>query len=205
VADAGRLGILSGYCASEPVEVEAGTEGVELFLRRPGSVVVRVVDAQTGDLLSADVLAHGLDPESSWVMSGQAPVAFDALLPGRYTFAASTDGGLVGALGPVEVEESVQPPELELRVVEGGRLEVVHQGANEPYNLQLFSAGRLIQVDRLVPGRSKTFLLPLGSARVVAQFYPGGVDEQGGALIQVQEHEVTIAPGDTARLVLTGE
>ncbi len=45
----------------------------------------------------------------------------------------------------------------------------------------------------------------LGPARVVANWYPGGVDAQGRTLVQVQEHEVTIGAGKSARLVLTGE
>ena len=189
-----------GFANSESVRAEAGARDVVLRLRHAGKLSGRVVDATTGEGVTATI-AVGIpgDKTGRTYMPTSKPdgsFAVNSLLPGTYALGATTVDGRVGVLRGVEIVGGGDSHDLVIQVQPGARVRVRYAGALDFCSVHVEQDGVPVALDGVEKGTSKTFSAPVGSVRVVARL--GG---NGKEVVR----ELTLKAGEEQELVIKDE
>lgn len=187
-----------GWCAPEPVEVEAGAPELELILLPSASIQVRLIDGQTGDPVAGEVRLQRLDSQGYQSMSGgHKTQSFPSIQPGRYHLIGVSSGGLVGCLRDVELVSGAAPASFDIPVNPGGEVRVRYEGPQEHASICVMHAGVHFARDGLSSGTSDVFPVPLGDVTVRFERSPNGLKDE--ALIAHEETALVVA-GTTAEI-----
>lgn len=167
----GRASPRSGLAPSEPVEARAGQTGLELVLRRGAALSGRVVDANTGEEVSAEIALSGNDGSFQRTMRGMmgresSEFEFQGLLPATYALTASTDDGRVGRLVGLAVPVGADLDELEIPVRPGATVVISYSGLEEYGQVRVRKDGVVLAGDGLARGARMRIAVPPGTLEV---------------------------------------
>jgi hypothetical protein len=190
----------SGFASSERVRAEVGARDVVLRLRRGGKLAGRVVDAQSGAGVVAQIsVSLPADPLSVIYMPTSKPdgsFELSGLLPGAYALCATATDGRVGSLRGVELAAGGDLHDLVIQLAPGARLRVRYDGALAFCSARVVLDGVVFATDGIEKGTSKTFSAPAGSVKVVCRL--GG---NGKELVRA----LTLVAGEEQELVFTDQ
>ena len=187
-----------GWCAPEPVEVEAGAPELELILLPSASIQVRLIDGQTGDPVAGEVRLQRLDSQGYQSMSGgHKSLSFPSIQPGRYHLIGVSSGGLVGCLRDVELVSGATPASFDIPVNPGGEVRVRYEGPQEHASICVMHAGVHFARDGLRSGTSDVFPVPLGDVTVRFERRPDGLRD---APPLAHEATALVVAGTTAEI-----
>lgn len=179
----------SGFASPEAVMVEAGDRDVAIRLLVPGSLRGRVASAD-GELPSGTLLVSHANGNILRASFADGQFALEALAPGRYSLAATTDDGAA-----IAKEVLVQPGEVQDAVVlELGPVAWVTvrlAGAKTVRSLHALHDGVAVFADGIEPGNELAFVVPLGriTVRLTATGKPS------------QEREIDVVAAEEVELV----
>jgi len=169
--------LADGLAPSEPLTVAAGTEGIDLILRRGAELEVRVLDS-SGNPASDAMLWVLAEPGSEGGL-GTTPTdgvaTFRNLVPGTFSVSAASPSGEFALARGVTLT-SGNPRELELRLQPAPRLRITLQPPPEGRtNVEVRQDGRplaLVFPDQnpltaLAPGEYELVLQRIGGGRTV--------------------------------------
>jgi hypothetical protein len=162
--------------------VEAGSRDVVLRLQRGCSLAGRVVDAESGALVAAQltlVPEPGQDgvPFSTMLPNSDALKGFlvPGLPPATYSLAARTPSGRVGFLRRITLAAGEQRSDVEIRVVQGATVNVFYDGSGPAGQFQARFDGVVISADGIEKGARHSFAVPAGHSVVRMTHYPEAV------------------------------
>jgi hypothetical protein len=184
--------------SSDPVEADAGEDGVVLRLRAGGKIKGVVLDGASRTGCQAEVMLSPCDttPTSSLLqMASEEDGTFesDGLEPGSYDVMAKASGGRFGVLRGVMVRAGVATQDLVLTLAPGAILRVRYAGQAERMWYQIRNDGALLALDEIRPGSSsERTVLP---GRLLVEWNDGGTE--------VQSKVVEIEPGEEKEVVLS--
>lgn len=159
------------HATSDRVDVDAGTEGVELRLNLGGSVAGRVVGLD-GNTMQARVIVRPRNgkPECYFLDTQQGGFKLDSLAAGTFDLAASTTDGSVGVLEGIVLGPGEARGDLTLTVAPGGRVRVRHAGPDAYVGVRILQGDVIYGGDSLQDGVSREFVAPAGLVTVRATF-----------------------------------
>lgn len=173
---AGRYEVVadSMHDRSDRVEVDAGTDGVELRLKSTALIRGRVVDGN-GETVLADVTVtrHGFEWVAAYAYNRNDMFEADRLDSGTYHLAAVTADGRVGVLEGVVVTKGDTRKDLTLTVVPGGRVRVRHDGPESGLNATILQRGVVFVSKSVQPGAATELVAPAGTVVVRANYVDG--------------------------------
>ncbi len=185
-----------GDADSDPVEADAGAEGVVLRLRTGASMSGTVL-GPTGEPVTAKIWMAMRDSTKFGVhgvsCDNRGAFHIDALEAGTYDVAASASDGATGLLEGVVVASGEAKTGLSIRLAPGGHVRVRHEGPDRYINIDVLSHGVVVDLDGVERSTSHEFAAPAGSVVVRATYY--GTDKR------VVERTVDVKPGQTVDVV----
>ncbi len=161
------------YAPSDRVEVEAGTDGVELRLNAGGTLAGRVVGLD-GTTLQARVVVsqrHSKTARSTFLDTRKGAFNVDGLEAGTFDLAASTTDGSVGVLEGIVLGPGEARNDLTITVAPGGRVRVQHAGPDTYVGITILQRDILFGADGVQRGTSRQFVAPAGRVTVRASYY----------------------------------
>jgi len=189
-----------GLAPSDTIVVMAGTDGLELRLHAPATLVGRLLAPGTEDLPAARITAWlaGGGPGDA---PGDAPAAttwsapddsfqVDHLGAGRYDLVAHTGDGRVATLTGIEVAAGATREGLELRLGPTARLRIRYDGAQRYGRFTVLHAGSTIAADAVQSGTSQLVAVPPGAVEV--RFTAPGLPAQSRSLEVEAEGETEL-------------
>ena len=185
---------------SAPVQVQAGATDLILELELGGRIAGRVVDALTGEGVTAKVIvAPQRGANERWIGGTFGPsdtegqFKFEGLPSGTYCAAASTPDGAFGLLRGLQLAEGARIEDLIVHVRPGARLRLHYDGPQDVGHFRVFDGDSIVAMDGVRRGTSSTLVVPLGRLSVECSEYPGSEPV-------VRTQEVTVEAGAPAEL-----
>jgi len=192
----------TGHLRSDPVIANAGSEGVVVSLNPGSSLRGKVVNAESGARMEAEVgISWGEDPEDrAWSDSdSEGRFKFDGLVPGTYSIKATsiqTNGGyLCGVITNVHLPAESLVDDLVVSLEIGAELHVAYDGQSEWMQYQILMGGALIGAEVISPGEFHFETLPPGE--VTVRF----IDMPDETPVPLGERTVTLVAGEKAKIV----
>jgi hypothetical protein len=147
---------------SDPVLAEAGSEGVELWLRAGCDFELSAIDAGTGEPTLGKFTLVPQERETAVYSGGyRTSATFGGQAPGRYRVLACTEEGLVGSL---EVEAAAgERRALTIPVAPGGSVRVDYRGQARMLAVWLEESGARMGLVYVPSGGSESLSAPAGS------------------------------------------
>jgi len=151
-------------------EVVAPARGVELELGVAASLVVRVVDASTGEPAPSNLAVAALNGEYLSMIATSGGVSthtVEGLPPDRYSLLAQCSDGRAGILDDVLVETGGEPASVELVVRPAASLRVSHRGEGAYVTYKLRRDDRTVGMSVVSAGEERVDFLPPGTYDLV--------------------------------------
>jgi protocatechuate 3,4-dioxygenase beta subunit len=146
------------FASSEELRVAAGTEGIELRLRRAGGAAGRVFEAQTKRPRAADLFLSESSGSTRILRTEDGSFSFLGLLPGSYVLAARTEDGLVGRRS-LSIEEGAEV-QLEIEVAPGARLVLRYLGEHAHSSYRIVAGGEQVAVGNVAKDAREIVVVP---------------------------------------------
>lgn len=184
------------YVDSTWVEVESGSEGVELRLQAGGRIFGRIL-SRDGELVPGCVMLSSRTSEGArWrgATASEGDFTLGGIEPGTYDLCATTEDERVGFVESIRLAAGDPPSGVDVVVAPGGDVRVRHEGADRSIDVSLFHHGVLVAVDGMEPGVLRTFPAPSGRVLVRA-IYRSGTEPV------TVDREVDVLPGETVDVI----
>jgi hypothetical protein len=180
---------------SDPIEVEAGADGVEIRLKAGARLAGRIAGAASdsvgGKITCSLHVPHPTTTLSTNIRNG----AFDlkGLQAGTYDLAIVCGDGSVGLLEGIVLQDGETRAGLTVQLAPGGSVRVRHDGPDQFVSVAILQRGALVVSDGLERGDQRSFGAPAGSV-TVRMTYRGGAP-------RTVERVVEVAAGKTVDVV----
>ncbi|MCP3918520.1 MAG: carboxypeptidase regulatory-like domain-containing protein [bacterium] len=183
--------------ASEPLDVEAGTEGVELRLQLGGSVTVRLVDPATGAALAGSASIHSVGGKGyrSVHAGNSTEFVLGGLATGLYHVIGTSKDGRIGALRDIQITEGHELGPFDVHVERAGSVRVLYTGPAEYASYTLEQSGVKFGMEGVRSGTSESTASPAGSVTVHLDVRPGTTDANGEPTKIQRSQTVVVAAG----------
>jgi hypothetical protein len=180
---------------SEPLHAQAGEQGLELHLREPGALRVRVVDFE-GHPVDAEVriLRAQRSSFSRSMSSRDGVVEFEQLVPDTWCAVAEAAGNQLAVRTGLLVTAG-QRLDVELRLEPAARLAITYSGPLPNARYELHFQGAVVRADGFLRDQLATWVVPAGKLEL-RRVHPQDTPPEN--------HVFTLAPGEKRELVVGG-
>jgi protocatechuate 3,4-dioxygenase beta subunit len=186
------------HANSEPIEANAGDDGVILRLRAGGGLSGTIRDGATGAGCAGQLTVASCDSPEGWQMreaEKDGAFRFDGLTPGTYCIAARASGRRVGLLRNVSVLAGGELGDLVVTLVPGAGVRIKYAGKDGYIHYRIISDGVTVAGDGVPAGGSSDTAAPAG--RLVIECMRIGLDQE----TTVETKEIDLAVGEEKELV----
>ncbi|HTF89232.1 MAG TPA: sigma-70 family RNA polymerase sigma factor [Planctomycetota bacterium] len=166
----------SAGAPSLPMNVEAGTEGIRLQLRRAGSISGRLRLAQGIGPIDGHVIASRMSEDDGMQTSTTQPdgkFRLGGLLPGTIHLSASTEEGLAGVAQDLVLHEGETLEGVEITLLPAGQLSLRYEGKGTHASVHCSLGDVVVAGDGLPRGKNARFFVPPGKLRLEVQVADG--------------------------------
>jgi hypothetical protein len=181
------------FAPSEPLSAPAGEQGLELRLREPGALRVRVVDS-AGQPVDAEVrlVPARRNSFSRSISSRGGVVEFKQLVPDTWCAVAEAAGNQLAVRTGLLVSAG-QRLDVELRLEPAARLAITYSGPLPNASYELHYRGAVVRADGFVRDQLATWVVPAGELEL-RRVHPSDAPPE--------THVLTLSAGEVRELVV---
>mgnify|MGYP001436461467 CR=1 FL=1 len=184
----------SALAPSDPLRAQAGEQGLELHLREPGELCVRVVDTE-GRSVDAEVRLRAQRSALSRSMSSRdSVVEFKQLGPDTWSVVAEAAGNQLAVRTGLLVSAG-QRLDVELRLEPAARLTITYSGPLPNATYELHYQGAVVRSDGLLRDQPATWVVPAGELEL-RRVHPQNATPE--------THVLKLTAGEVRELVVGG-
>jgi protocatechuate 3,4-dioxygenase beta subunit len=187
-------GTFSGDSGSEPVESEAGQEGVVLQLQAGGTISGVVMDPRTGTGCQAELtFALRGNSADNWMgtnSGSDGSFKVEGLRPGTYDIAARGPGDGAALMRGVVVQAGGETGGQMLNLSPGARLRIRYAGHEGFLNYSFKCDGVIVSGDGVEAGHFSETVAPAGHIVLDAHWPPNSTDTKEMDITAGEEKEV---------------
>ena len=192
------LELESVHAPPEPMQVEAGTEGIVLRMQVGASIEGKLVNGSAHESSDCFLVLSRIDEDSVCGTAGaeEGKFKFGGLVPGTYLISARDRTGSIGISREISLAAGQTVKDVEIELLRGAKLRLRYEGEAKYASYTIFSGGSPINFNSLEQGGSAEECVPTGAVEV----------RWANPVLEVTKTEaITIQVGEVREIVWDGK